>query len=155
MYKSLGICGAIVAALAVSSAAPATGDGGHDDEGSDSIEVMSTDTEEAFLDLGEPDLSLGDEFVFSSELTQDDTPVGHTGVVCTITSVEMAESQCVGIAWLDDSGQITVQGLIADEPEVFELAITGGTGAYEGAGGTLEVQTLSETEELLTFNLTG
>ncbi len=78
--------------------------------------------------------------------------VGHTGVVCTITSTAREESQCVGTASLR-RGQITIQGLLAGEPEVFEFPITGGTGAYEGAEGTLVVRELSDTKELLTFFL--
>ena len=50
-------------------------------------------------------------------------------------------------------GQITIQGLLAGEPTVFKFAITGGTGAYEGAAGTLVVREISNTKELLTFHL--
>jgi hypothetical protein len=116
------------------------------------VRVLSMNTEEASVDVGEPDFSLGDEFVFTSDLTKRGTSVGHTGVVCTVTSVERSESQCVGTASFS-KGQITIQGLLAGEPERFEFPITGGTGAYEGASGTLAVTTLSDTEELLTFYL--
>ena len=155
LLKRLGATGAAVAiaALAVGSVGPATGHGGSHGHDRDKVRVVSTNTEEAFVDVGEEGLSLGDSFVFSSDLTKHGQSVGHTGVVCTLTSVEMEESQCVGTAWLRGS-QITVQGLLAGEPEVFKVAITGGTGAYEGAGGTLVVKELSDTRELLTFHLT-
>ncbi|MET0523598.1 MAG: hypothetical protein ABWZ91_02285 [Nocardioides sp.] len=116
------------------------------------MRVLSTNTEETLVDVGEPDFSLGDQFIFTSELTKHGKLVGHTGVVCTITSVEREESQCVGTAAFH-KGQITIQGLVAGEPEEFEFPITGGTGAFEGAGGTLVVKELSDTEELLTFYL--
>jgi hypothetical protein len=144
-----------VLAVTAGSVGPATGNGngGHGNgNGGDRVRVHSTNTEEAFVDVGEPDFSLGDEFVFTSDLTKHGTSVGHTGVVCTITSVEREESQCVGTAWFR-KGQITIQGLLAGEPERFEFPITGGTGAFEGASGTLVVKTLSDTEELLTFYL--
>jgi allene oxide cyclase-like protein len=51
-------------------------------------------------------------------------------------------------AWLAD-GQITAQGLIeptGEFPERFVLAVTGGTGAYEGASG--EVHVIQRTETL-------
>ena len=155
MFRRLVATGAVlgVVALAAGSMGPATGNGGggHHDHG-DKVRVLSTNTEEAFVDVGEPDFSLGDEFVFTSDLTKYGKLVGHTGVVCTITSVEREESQCVGTASFY-KGQITIQGLLAGEPEEFELPITGGTGAFEGAGGTLVVKELSDTEELLTFYL--
>jgi hypothetical protein len=146
-------------AVTAGSVGPATGQGGGGHgggngggNGGDTVRVLSTNTEEAFVDVGEPDFSLGDEFVFTSDLTKRGTSVGHTGVVCTVTSVEREESQCVGTASFS-RGQIAIQGLLAGEPERFEFPITGGTGAYEGASGTLVVTTLSETEELLTFYL--
>jgi hypothetical protein len=157
MLKRLGVMGAMiaVAALAVSSVGPATGQLGADRHGDDrdKVRVLSTLTEEAFIDVGEADFSLGDTYVFSSKLTKHRKRVGHTGVVCTVTSTKRAEFQCVATAKLR-RGQITVQGLVAGEPEVFKFAITGGTGRYEGAEGTLVVRQLSETRERLTFHLT-
>jgi hypothetical protein len=157
LKRSLGLAAMIgVVALTVGSVAPATGHGDHGGHG-DKVRVLSTNTEEAFVDAGEPDFSLGDSFIFTSDLTRHGTLVGHTGVVCTVTSVAREETQCVGTAALDD-GQITIQGLLAGEPDVFAFPITGGTGDYEGAEGTLVVKSLSDdddevTVELLTFYL--
>lgn len=156
MLVRLAATGAVlgVVALAAGSAGPATGHGGggggHDH--GHTLRVLSTNTEEAFVDVGEPDFSLGDQFVFTSELTKRGRTVGHTGVVCTVTSVERNESQCAGTAWFE-KGQIAIQGLISGEPERFSFPITGGTGVFESAGGTLVVTELSDTEELLTFHL--
>ena len=155
MLVRLAATGAVlgVVGLAAGSVGPATGHGGggHDHDGY-TLRVLSTNTEEAFVDVGEPDFSLGDEFVFTSELTRHGKTVGHTGVVCTVTSVEREESQCNGTAWFD-KGQIAIQGLVAGEPERFSFPIIGGTGVFEGAGGTLVVTELSDTEELLAFHL--
>jgi hypothetical protein len=152
MLTRLLATGAVLGIVAVttSSVGPATGHGGGHHHGE--VRVVSTNTEESFVDVGETDFSLGDEFVFTSELTRHGTLVGHTGVVCTVTSVEREESQCVGTAWFA-KGQITIQGLVAGEPEEFEFPITGGTGVFEDAGGTLVVKELSDTKELLTFHL--
>lgn len=157
MLKRLGTVGTViaVAAFAVGSVGPATGQTSATNNGDDHrfVSVLSTNTEEAFIDAGERGFSLGDSFVFSSRLTRQGETVGHTGVVCTITSVRMEESQCVGTAWLR-RGQISIQGLLAGEPEEFEFPITGGTGAFEGAGGTLVVREISNTKERLTFHIT-
>ena len=155
MLKRIGVAGALaaIAVLAVSSAVPATGHGGG---GGDKIRVLSTNTEEEFVDVGTKDLSLGDQFIFTSDLTKHGRSVGHTGVVCTVTSTAREESQCLGTASFR-RGQITIQGLVAGEPDVFEFPITGGSGAYEGAGGTLVVKEIpgsDPTQEILTFYLT-
>jgi hypothetical protein len=152
MLKRLAIMGALigVAGLAAGSVAPATGHG--DSDSHDTIKVVSINTEETLIDAGEPDFSLGDSFVFTSDLVKHHQTVGHTGVECTITSVEREESQCLGTAWFRH-GQITIQGLVAGEPEEFSFAITGGTGAFEGAEGTLVVREIDDEKELLTFHL--
>lgn len=152
MLKRIGAIAAVagVAALAVGSVGPATGS--TEDDGHQRLRVVSTNTEETFVDVGEPDFSLGDAYVFTSRLTRYGRTVGHTGVVCTTTSVAMEEAQCVGTASLR-RGQITVQGLLAGEPDRFALSITGGTGAFEDAGGTLVVEDVADTREVLTFHI--
>jgi hypothetical protein len=156
MINRLVATGAVLGVVALTagsiSSATGQGGGGHHGNHGDKVRVLSTHTEEAFVDVGDPDFSLGDQFIFTSELTKRGKLVGHTGVVCTATSLEREESQCVGTAWFR-KGQITIQGLLSGEPVEFEFPITGGTGAFEGAGGTLVVKELSETEELLTFYL--
>ena len=150
MFKRLGVTGAVVAiaALAAGSVGPAAGTGASHH----TVRVVSHNTEEDFVDIGKQGLSLGDEFIFTSRLTRHGHKVGHTGVVCTITSVKRQESQCVGSAKLG-RGEITIQGLMADSPQVFSFAITGGTGAFEGAEGTLVVRELRHNRELLSFHL--
>ncbi len=118
MIKRLVAMGAVlgVVALAAGSMGPATGNGGGGHHGhGDTVRVLSTNTEEAFVDVGEPDFSLGDEFVFTSDLTKYGKLVGHTGVVCTVTSVVREESQCVGTASFY-KGQIALIVLRACSP---------------------------------------
>ena len=155
MIKRLGISGAVVAvmALAAGSVGPAAGSGNAADNARDrTIRVVSINTEEEFVDVGAPDFSLGDSFIFRSKLMRHGHQVGHTGVVCTITSADHEESQCVGTARFR-RGQITIQGLLAGEPETFVFPVTGGSGAFEGVHGVLQVRELSGTRERLTFHL--
>jgi len=102
--------------------------------------------EQSDLDLGEEGPSLGDQFIFHDVLRQGGERIGHDGGVCTITSADLSQAQCVVTAWLED-GQITVQGLVQEsqEPERLVFAVTGGTGAYEGASGEVHVIPKSET----------
>lgn len=154
MIRRIGMFGAAAALVGLTggAVAPALGSSDREDGDRDVISVVSTNTEESFVDVGDQGFSLGDEFVFASRLTWRGQTVGHTGVVCTITSVQRQESQCLGTARLQH-GQIAIQGLVAGEPETFNFPITGGTGAYEGAEGTLYVRELAGGKERLTFAL--
>jgi hypothetical protein len=153
MGKRLAVLGAATAlvALAVGAVSPALGSSGDDDE-AQTIRVVEITTEQEFFDLGAEGFSLGDEFVFSAKLLKGGEQVGHSGVVCTLTSLEREESQCQATAWFDD-GQITAQGLVAGEPETIVLPITGGSGKYEGAEGEAHGRRVSETKEILTIHL--
>jgi hypothetical protein len=152
VVKRLGVLGVAIAlvALGAGAVAPALGAGG-DDDGGRVIKVVATTTEEDFLDLGAKGQSLGDELVFTANMKKGDAEVGHDAVVCTITSVEREEFECVATAWFT-GGQITVQGLVGGS-ESFDLPITGGSGKYEGAEGHVNVRGVSETKEILTFHL--
>lgn len=104
------------------------------------------------LNVGVPAASIGDRLVFSHTLTdiKDSKTVGLSGLECALTSVTTskpkgdkkpvtsARSHCVATIVLTD-GQIAAQGLtdLTDPAGNFELAVTGGTGKYSGAAGTL------------------
>jgi hypothetical protein len=113
-------------------------------------------TEQTFLDLGEKGDSLGDQFIFHDVLRHAGERVGHDGGVCTITSLEgpAGEAQCLVTAYLS-GGQITFQGLIVEtgDPPRFTLAVTGGTGQYEGASGEVHVIEESETQARIIVHL--
>jgi len=146
------MCAVALAAVAFGGLSPALGSNGDDDESHHVIRVVSITTEEEFVDVGAEGFSLGDQFVFSSKELKGGEEVGHSGVACTFTSLERGEIQCVGTTWFED-GQITLQGLIAGEPQNFVVPITGGSGKYEGAEGELHVRSVSDTKEILTFHL--
>jgi hypothetical protein len=106
------------------------------------LKIKATVIQFAELDLGDPGPSLGDELVFSERLKVRGRQVGESGVVCTVTQAatpyDVLTYHCVGTLRLR-KGQITLQGLIElqgmDDPGPFRVAITGGTGAFRGAGG--------------------
>ena len=121
------------------------------------IRVTEVIVQDAFLDLGEEEDSLGDYFVFSGDLFRKGEKVGSDGGTGTIVRLEpmvSATLQFVATAELP-RGQITVQGLVTftDGPSTFRLAITGGTGRYRTAHGVLIVEQISETESRLTFRV--
>jgi allene oxide cyclase-like protein len=126
-----------------------------DGKGRQTLRVVGTTTQAEFLDLGAPGPSLGDEFIFSETLTRRGRDVGTAGGVCTATEVtppyDVTTYHCV--ATLDLArGQITLQGLVEFQStgvmEPFTVAITGGTGAFFGAGGEARIRPVSETREI-------
>jgi hypothetical protein len=136
----------VVLGALISSTAVATASGKHHG----TLRIAATENQSEFLDLGTAGPSLGDELVFSEKLFIHGRDVGESGVVCTITEIvapyDVLRFHCVATLSLR-RGQITLQGLIEvqgeDDPGPFTVAITGGTGAFRGAGGEAVVRDVS------------
>ena len=156
MLRKMSVIGG-VAAIAVFVVATLMPSAGAVDDGTRFIRVNSFTTEEAFVDVGPPNESLGDQIVFSANLMRFGHRVGNVGVVCTITSLRTETVQCVATAnlvrWFHGGGQITVQGLLSGQPRDFTFPITGGSGAFVGAVGQVHVHQVNEGLEVLTFEL--
>ena len=150
----LPLVAAIVAMLVV--AAVAVGDSSK--HGQQSLELAGTETSFAFVDAEpkqtnpetEPP-SPGDSFLISEALTKHGKPFGNLYVECTFITAEA--TQCLATFDLPN-GQMTVQGVIGDV-SVFTLSVTGGTGAYFGANGSVAVDDPSEegASSTYTFDL--
>jgi hypothetical protein len=159
---------AVLFTVAGVTLASADSSGTRDDNGQ-AIELFSVTAQFAFIDTDRSGdgPTLGDEFVFADDLFdhKGGKKVGTDGVVCTIVRLEPpnkpteATLQCQATISLS-GGQITVQGLFttptADNelPPPFDLAVTGGTGEFEGASGHITVEELTETESNITVFLT-
>jgi hypothetical protein len=98
------------------------------------------------VDVPPRGLSLGDEVVGAVSLLKHGELFGRALAVCTINDARFQGQQCVFTLVLRN-GQITVHGGGLDRrlphspplggPDVF--AVTGGTGSYAGATGTLTI----------------
>jgi hypothetical protein len=114
------------------------------------IHLEARQTQAAFLALGTPGNPVGNQFVGADDLFRQGRKVGHDGSVCQVVANLGAAGlrvQCVATLSLPD-GQITAQGLptlTESGSPPFELAITGGTGAYRTADGQIQVTQVSET----------
>ena len=143
-----------VAALVVGIAIPAAGSSGQ--AGNDrTFRVTATLTEASQIDLGATGPSLGDEIVFSGPLVQGGQQIGHQGAVCATVSLQRQEAQCT-TTYSFSGGQITAQAVfILGSPAPYDVAITGGTGKYEGAKGEIHVLPATPTNPngTLTFHL--
>jgi hypothetical protein len=151
MGKRLVVLGAAVAlvALVVGAIGPAWGAAGDKDKRR-TFTLEALTTEQAFEGTG-----LGDQIVFTTQLLKGDTEVGHQGGVCTVTSAECGEAQCLA-TYVLPGGQITGQVLIVlGDPAPYAVAVTGGSGRYKGVEGEIRVDPASATQPrgVLTFHL--
>jgi hypothetical protein len=91
---------------------------------------------------------LGDRIGFGDKITGDDmgydraacTVVGRNALLCTV-QVQLSK------------GTLSVQGLLPQKSVNNPIAITGGTGAYDGARGTALVTDVSKTQTKIDVNL--
>jgi hypothetical protein len=124
------------------------------------LRVVAEELQSEFLDLGTPGPSLGDEIVFSEVLFIRGREVGTSGGVCVATEVmppyTSATFHCVATLSLR-RGQITLQGLVEfqgeDDRGPWTVAITGGTGAFRGAGGEAVIRAVSERRTIYKLKL--
>jgi hypothetical protein len=151
MGKRLGVLGAAIAlvALAVGLVRPAWGSSG-DDAKRATFRLLAETTELDFEGT-----SLGDQIVFTNRLLKDGTEVGHEGAVCTVTSVERQEAQCIATFSLR-GGQITAQALVRlGDLSPYLVAVTGGSGRYKGVEGEIEVRPVDDRSGIHIFRLEG
>ena len=112
----------------------------------------------------------GDELIINDQLTTTHQVnggypiVGHDAGVCTLTRIPQHQipqqhanqtlANCVVTAvW--NNGSLTVQGVVAfksQQPESAAFAVTGGTGRFDGAAGTLGVS-FTKNFKILTIKL--
>jgi hypothetical protein len=126
------------------------------------IKLFALTVQMTDIDLGPSGFSIGDQNVFSDDLSpqKGSAPTGIDGGVCTIVRIDenanTTTAQCVVTASLA-GGQIAIQGLATfaeeQEPTTFVLPITGGSGSFRGASGEVHVELISDTEAFLTVEL--
>ena len=111
------------------------------------------------------DFAQGDELIINDQLTLPKLVgkgfpiVGHDAGVCTLTRLPERDARqtfanCVVTAVVR-GGSLTVQGILrfsGQQPLPGTLAVTGGTGRYAGAGGTVHVG-FARDHKILTFRL--
>jgi hypothetical protein len=90
----------------------------------------------------------GDRLGFGDKISGDDT--GYDRAVCTIVG---RNALLCTIQVQLSKGTLTVQGLLPQKSTNNAVAITGGTGAYDGARGTALVTDLSKTQTKVDVNL--
>ncbi|MGY1943092.1 allene oxide cyclase barrel-like domain-containing protein [Nocardia asiatica] len=107
----------------------------------DQVEILELGVENdqyASLDLGQPGVSVGDMDVYSGNAIQDGRTVGRGGGSCQTLHIEGENitTQC-SITMELTQGSVTMQSQWVRGASPLDMAITGGTGVYREARGTV------------------
>jgi allene oxide cyclase len=148
------LAGILVLAAAVSAWAGGGNDGRSGNSGK-TISVVEHATTDATTDTGDPGDTAGDVLTFANEVFDagDTTKVGTDQGYC-IRVVKGASYECNWTTFLP-GGQIVVEGPFLDAANS-TLAITGGTGRYRGARGTMDLRSLAGgTKFAFSFHIKG
>jgi allene oxide cyclase len=133
LAATLAVAGSVVA---VSSAATGHGHGHKGKAKGKAFTVVERATTDATTDTGAPGDTAGDVLTFANEVFDktNTTKVGTDQGYCV--RVVVGESyECTWTTFLD-GGQVVVQGPFYDKKDS-TLAVTGGTGRYKDARGTM------------------
>ena len=147
------------AAVAAATALPATG---QSPPAPRTLTFASTESARDMQQIDAPPRgeSAGDRFVFSSTLRRDGRLAGRLEGDCLAVDPTYEGLACTATAILAD-GRITLQGAAVNKRipggvggTREEYAVTGGTGAYVGAGGTMR-RSGDGRRDTLTIELAG
>jgi hypothetical protein len=101
------------------------------------------------IDLGKKDHGgpdIGDLVAFTQTLSTGGKDVGEVHVIAAVVDHTSHLSEATGTIVLDN-GSIQLAGVVAMEP-TFTLTVTGGTGDYVGAAGTMDFDASSDVQTM-------
>lgn len=135
-----GLAIAVAAAIGASGATAFADRGDHGNRGSKTFTLVEHPISDVTIDNGTPGDSVGDLLPFANPVfdATDSRQVGTDQGYCIRTNVGVA-FECTWTTFLK-GGQIVVQGPFPDSGEPSTLAITGGTGIYARAHGTMTLR---------------
>jgi hypothetical protein len=116
------------------------------------IVVVEHAVSDVVVDLEPTGDSMGDLLVFANPVYDEanETLVATNQGSCLRANPAGGVWECTWTLFLAN-GQIVVQGPFYDSGDPSMLAITGGAGAYAGAGGEMELSVVSATEFRFTY----
>jgi hypothetical protein len=120
-------------------------------EGRVEVLELKVETDQyAAPDLDRAGMSVGDMDVYSGNAMKDGRKVGHAGGSCQVTHIagEKITTHCL-ITMQLERGALTVQSLWVKGTSPLDMAITGGTGAYRDARGTVRFWDIATPSERL------
>ena len=151
----LPLGGILVLVVAVSAWASGSGNARSAQTGATTISVVEHATTDTTTDTGAANDSVGDILTFANNVfnASDTAKVGTDNGYC-LRTVKGAAYECNWTTSLS-GGQITVEGPFFDAKSS-TLAITGGTGRYRGARGTMGLKSRAGGKKFaFAFHVTG
>lgn len=151
-YKSKRTRAVLTTIVAVSLVTAAVGgwaaDNGNKEGQVEVLELNVENDQYASLDLGQPGASVGDMDVYSGNAIKDGRKVGHGGGSCQVINMdgENMTMQCL-LTMEFDRGSVTMQSLWTRGENPLDMAITGGTGVYRNARGTVRFWDIATPNE--------
>jgi hypothetical protein len=117
----------------------------------DQVEVLELEVENdqyAALDLGQAGVSVGDMDVYSGNAIKDGRKVGRGGGACQVIHVDgdNITMQCL-ITMELEHGSVTMQSLWVRGASPLDMGVTGGTGVYRDARGTVRFWDIATPSE--------
>ncbi|MEU1708193.1 hypothetical protein ABZ478_22925 [Streptomyces sp. NPDC005706] len=150
----VSVAAAAVALIGTQLASASTGSAQDAHQHTEIIQLVAKQTQFQTVDSGRKGNSLGDQMVIAEDLYQNGKKVGDHAVVCTYVHVGPDALQCLGTFALPQ-GQITGQALLhLPSRSAVDVAVTGGSGTYNGAEGYVHTVPAGTTERHLTFHIT-
>ncbi|MFD7441674.1 hypothetical protein [Streptomyces sp. NPDC059909] len=118
------------------------------------VRLTSTGTGTTLVDNGTPGVGIGDQIIVTANLARRGASYGTEGAVCTRVAAQT--THCTGTFSLP-RGQLTWQHLkttaVGTPPSDFDVAITGGTGAYATVRGYAHIGRIAQSGGVLTLHL--
>jgi hypothetical protein len=151
----LPLGGILVLVVAVSAWASASGQGSGNSGSGKTLTVIEHATTDKTTDTGASGDSVGDILTFANDVfdAKDATKVGTDNGYC-LRTVKGGAYECNWTVLLA-GGQITVEGPFLDAANS-TLAITGGTGRYRDARGSMALQSREKGAKFaFVFHITG
>ncbi|MFE9933704.1 hypothetical protein [Streptomyces sp. NPDC005533] len=160
---SLGTATALVALLACAPVAAAAATSPHPahDKGKHRVITLTGELRQqtAFPVNTNGPAAQGDRTVFRSELfDQNHRSVGETNGTCTTTRTINGGAEVCVVTYTLPGGQLSVQGMVfgnlnPGRPPSFDNAITGGTGEFDRARGSVHADTIGVGMRRFTIDL--
>jgi Allene oxide cyclase len=118
------------------------------------IHVIEHPITDQVIDIGAPGDSPGDQLPFANPIFNADNKrkIGNDEGNCVRASTVQGRWECMWTTFLP-RGQITVEGPYLDKFATTVLAVTGGTGAYSNARGTMILHLRSDGDFDFIFRL--
>ncbi len=155
MRKRLGIVAVAVAALLVVAVGASLVSASSGLTSPKTLTFTAKQTQFHFLANNPTGNSVGDELAFTETLTKGGKHIGFDGVHCVVTGIKPTETECVGTISFTDGSKLAAQTLFHPKngPQTIPLAITGGSGIYQNAGGFGTIKSTSQTTSTYTLHV--